>query len=329
MKQPPFVLGTSNTGLTGPHAFAPNWSFQRRGERQVSARRRARHLCAQNGECLRGMSLYVEAVGPPLKAIRHLLTQMAQVVWIHADHDIGFEQLRRFFPGEAGEAWIDFVDSNAIGACPREGTRWFFGRWHDWFWQRYAELQARALANGRYFPPPKQLCVRLAADRRLRIDLEYAHGFLPDDKWYVLSPAEHGIRGRSFLLNPDEPLPRHRGMQGFLHECALRFARPGESVLVVDGILQGHDTPRAGIQEGDALSARIVQDRYGWKGVKLFWQGKYLGQPWRAHAQVRQWLSEQKPLRIRLVRVGLRFHPFCPMAYAVYEAGASPLRLIG
>lgn len=107
-------------------------------------------------------------------------------------------------------------------------------------------------------------------------------------------------------------------MQGFLHECALRFARPGESVLIVDGILQGHDVSRSGIQEGDALNACIALDRYGWKGVKLFWQGRYLGQPWKAHAQMRQWLSERKPLRIRLVRIGLRFHPFCPMAFAVY-----------
>ncbi len=317
MNRLPFVIGAADTGLTGPYAFAPKWTFQRRGERQVSARKRARHLRAQNGEALRGVALYVEAVEPPLKAIRHLLTQLAQVVWIHADHDIGYAELRRFFPGEADEASIDFADDTAILASPREGTRWFFGRWHDWFWQRYAELQARALANGRYFPSPGRLCVRLAADRRLRIDLAYARGFLPGNKWYVLSPTERGFRGRSFLLTPDEPPPRHGGMQGFLHECALRFARPGESVLIVDGILQGHDAPRAIIQEGDALDACAL-GRYEWQRVKLFWQGQYLGQPFNAHAQMRQWLSERKPLRIRVVRIGLRFHPFCPMAYAVY-----------
>lgn len=318
MNPPPFVFGTADTGLTGPYAFAPNWSFQRQGERQVSARRRARHLRAQNGETLRGVALYVEAVEPPLKAIRHLLTQLAQVVWIHADHDIGFAELRRLFPGGVEEASIDFADDIGILACQREGTRWLFGRWHDWFWHRYAELQARALANGRYFPPPRWLRVRLAADRRLRIDLEYAHGFLPGDKWFVLSPAERGFRGRSLLLNPDEPLPRHGGMQGFLHECALRFAQPGESVLIVDDILQGHDAPRAGIREGDALDACIALDRYGWRGVKLFWEGEYLGLPCKAHVQMRQWLSERKPLRIRVVRIGLRFHPFCPVAFAVY-----------
>lgn len=322
MKKPPYVLGTADTGLTGPYAFAPNWSFQRRGERQVSVRKRARHLRARNGEGLHGVALYVEAVEPPLKVIRHLLTQLAQVVWVHADDDIGFAELRRLFPGEGGEACIDFADDSTIRSSPREGTRWFFARWHDWFWQRYAALQARAIANGRYFPPPSRLCVRLAADRRLRIDLAYAHGFLPGDRWYVFSPAEHGVKAIGYLLGPDEPLPRHGGLQECLRDYAQRYAQPGETVLIADGILQGYDAPRVAIQEGDTLTARIERNRYGYERVRLFWQGKCLGNPWKTAWQMRQWLAEQKPLRIRVVRIGLRFHPFCPMAFAVYAPGA-------
>lgn len=323
MSRPPFVLGTADTGLTGPHAFAPNWSFQRRGERQVSARRRARHLCSQHGERLHGVALYVEAVEPPLKAIRHLLTQLAQVVRIHADEDIGFARLRCFFPGEADEASVDFADDAAIEACPREGTRWLFARWRNWFWRRYATLQARALANGRFFPPPRRLCVRLAADRRLRVDLAYAHGFLPGDRWYVFSPGEHGAKSRGFLLAPEEPMPRHGGLQGCLHDYALRHARPGESILCVDGVLQSYDSALSGVKEGDALIARLERDHRGWERVKLFWQGKYLGLPCKAGWQMRQWLAEQKPLHLRVVRVGLRFHRFCPIAYAAYTPGTA------
>lgn len=39
----PYVIGSARTGLTGPYAFAPQWTFQRRGALQKTSRRRARH----------------------------------------------------------------------------------------------------------------------------------------------------------------------------------------------------------------------------------------------------------------------------------------------
>ena len=73
----PHVIGRASTGLTGPYAFPSKWTFQRRGELQKTTRRRARHLRMQAGQFLRGQPLYIEAVTPPLKAIRHLLGELA------------------------------------------------------------------------------------------------------------------------------------------------------------------------------------------------------------------------------------------------------------
>lgn len=188
------LLGSPHTGLVGPFAFPDRYTFERRVELDKSARKRARRMRAACGS-VRGVPLYIEAVVPPLKILRGLLVQLATIVDIHS-RDIGHAMLYEYFPGEDEEACIDFSAGEEIESCPRLGTRAWFSRWRRWLWARYAELQVRALDNGRYFPPPRCLRVYVPAEGPLRVEVAYAHGFLPGDRRYVWIAPTEGSHGR-------------------------------------------------------------------------------------------------------------------------------------
>jgi hypothetical protein len=314
----PYVIGRASTGLTGPYAFPSNWTFQRRGELQKTTRRRARHLRMQAGQFLRGQPLYIEAVTPPLKAIRHLLGELAQVVQIHQTFDIGFDRLYAFFPGPTGEAWIDFADPAAILACPREGTALFFMRKRRWFAGWYADLQERALANGRYFPPPTILRVRTRAQGPLRVEIGFAPGFLPGDRLYVLAFDLDSQRGVPYLLAPDEPLPDHPGVRALLRAAAERWRAPGETVCVIGTVFVRDPEALRTLREGVPLEVYQDPADLPWK-LAVAWQGRRIGHVWEGTYVLRAKLRMGEWLRLRVIRTNFLRHDFVGrIAFAAY-----------
>lgn len=305
------VLGKPTTGLAGPYAFPFGWTFQRRRALQHTSRRHARHLA----RLAAGMPLYIEAVTPPLKALRGELNTLALAVACHQG-DIGYALLHRLFPGPDDGCWIDFADTSRIDACPRYGTRWFLQRQYRRFWRRYAELQGRAIANGRYFPPPVILRARVAPIGSIRIDMGFATGYLPGDRIYVLSPSENGYKGRAWLLSPDEPLPRQAGLRGFLLDCAKTHARPGEEIWLVGSAWIEIDRSRVDIREGDALVGLIEEDGLL---VALRWNGIRVANAWEGRLELREWIRKREPFGIRVARLDFMRHGFHgELAYAVY-----------
>ncbi|MCX7815746.1 MAG: hypothetical protein N2256_09695 [Tepidimonas ignava] len=317
----PYVTGSARTGLTGPYAFAPQWTFQRRGALQKTSRRRARHLQRFEGQELRGAPLYVEAVTPPLKVIRRLLTQLAEVVQIHQRYDIGFDALNAYFPGPDGDAWIDFADGTAIEACPRAGTRGFFSHWRRWFGWWYAELQKRALANGRYFPPPVVLRVRTPREGTIRVEMGFAPGFLPGDRLYVLAIRLDGRGGVPYLLGLDEPLPAQAGVRAVLREAAERWRHPEETVAVIGSVFSRDLEALCALREGDALE--VLGDADRWRLV-VARQGRPIGYVWEGEHTLRQLRDADEALRLRVIRLHyVRHDQGGRIAFAAYRASAS------
>lgn len=261
------------------------------------------------------MPLYIEAVTPPLKALRGELNTLALAIACHLG-DIGYAQLHQLFPGLDGECWIDFADTARIESCPRDGTRLFLQRQYRRLWQRYAELQGRAIANGRFFPPPVILRARVAPIGTIRIDMGFATGYLPGNRIYVLSPSENGYQGYAWLLLPDEPLPRQAGLRGFLLDCAKTHARPGEDIWLVGSAWIAIDRNRIDIREGDALVASIEEDRFH---VALDWNGIRAGSAWEGQLELREWIRKHEPFSVRVVRLDFMRHAlYGQLAYAVY-----------
>lgn len=270
------------------------------------------------GESLHGVPLYVEAVTPPLKALHHLLDELARVVDIHQRFDIGFSAIYGYFPGPAGEVWIDFADGSAIARCPREGTAMFFQAKRRWFGQRYAELQQHALANGRYFPPPKILRARTGATGPIRVEMGFAHGFLPGDRLFVLAFLPQDGRSETYLLTEDEPIPDRPGMRGLLETCAKRWQQPGETLWWVGHLWLSVDEglPRE-ICEGDELFVR--RDSQSPFDCGFYWQGRYLGLDLHNQYELRQQINRRQPFCIRIVRLDYIANDFRGrIAYAVY-----------
>lgn len=298
------MIGSATTGLVGPYAFPFRWTFQRREEHQRTSRKRARHLAS-----------YPPGT-PPLKSLRHLAKQLGKVVRLHATLDIGFDSLQPMFPGAEGEIEIDFVDAGGIDACPRDGTRGLFACWRSWFQDRYAGLQRCALANGRYFPPPCVLRVHMMADETLRIVIGYAHGFLPDDRRYVLLPQVKTRQGSAWLLAPGEPVPQQASMRDFLHACAKRHAGPGEVVLGIGTIRPDAKTAAIDLREGDELTAMIDSGRCD--GVALYRHDQRIG--WGEQVELSGLIRSRMALRLRLrlVRKGFLHHPVYGLAFAIY-----------
>lgn len=315
----PYVIGTASTGLTGPYAFAPQSTFQRRGTLQKTSRRRARYLQSIGGAELRSIPLYIEAVCPPLKAIRHLLTQLAQVVQIHQRWDIGFDALHALFPGPEGEAWIDFADNHAIEACPRDGTRGLFGKWRNWFGLRYAELQQRALANGRFFPPPSILRVRASPTGPLRVEMGFAAGFLPGDRLYVLAVRLDSNGGMPYLLDADEPLPARAGMRALLREAAERWRAPEETIAMIGSVFSRDWEALRMLREGDAL--QVHQDAKLWQ-LNVAWQGRTIGHVWEDAHALRDLQKAGAVLRLRVIRTHFVRDDHLRIAFAAYQVGA-------
>ncbi|MDD2811657.1 hypothetical protein, partial [Rhodoferax sp.] len=229
--------------------------------------------------------------------------------------DITFGLLQKLFPGPDGEVWIDFTTSDTLAACPRHGMALYLRALYQRFCQRYVLLQNKALANGRFFPPPSVLRVRLAALGSIRVDTGFAPGFLPGERLYVVVPSERGHKGQTWLLKPDEAIPQHHGVREWLAECAKHLVPPGLELRHIGSVLWSVDCLALGLTEGAELTARI-EDQFC---VGLFWRCHRLGNAWRNLAELRTLLTSGQPLRIRVVRLDFLNHlEMGSLAYAVY-----------
>lgn len=117
-------LGSSQTGLCGPFLFPFRWTFQRRGGRRSWRRRAHRTMEAHL------VPLFIEAVPPPVKALRGLLFNLAEGVRIHHELDLGEAFFTVFPPFGSGETEVvvDFLPVARIQAIGRDGSSMLLSR---------------------------------------------------------------------------------------------------------------------------------------------------------------------------------------------------------
>lgn len=288
ISQETLAIGSADTGLCGPFLFPFRWTFERkRGHR--SARRSAHRLMPAHT----GKPLFVEAGHVPVKALRHLLQCLALRVAEHRHIDIG-ETFFEVFPSYCGNDEESLVDFLADGASiTRAGSRSLVLRLGQWFQGAWAKLQARAIASGNYFPPPRILRARVSRSGGVRIEAGFAPGFLPFDHLLAawLPPGDRRL-GTLWLLDADEPIPLGETRKTFLQRCAERLARPGERVVSL-GTLWGDAfdaAVAARVRVGDPLTLIDTgDDRFGrWA---FYWQGKLLGGSFLDSAIIRRILD--------------------------------------
>ena len=166
------LIGSPKTGLSGPFAFPRTWTFQRNSTRHAyqSSLLKRMHM---------GMPMFIESAELPVKRLRGLMRDLAASIHIH-HLDVG-DELFRLFPVVEKMAVIVLNNPLTKVDCPRFGTRVFVNQMRERLMRRFAGLQQRALANGRYFPPPRMLFVRVSTSSIVRVDMVFAHGFLPQD----------------------------------------------------------------------------------------------------------------------------------------------------
>jgi hypothetical protein len=186
-------LGNPNCGLVGPYAFPFQWTFQRRYDRRHKTRRSA-HL---QFPLMKGHPLFIEAVAPPLKQIHHAAMELVDKVW-----DLVFF---------AGAHDPSILSALGVGAqwnllqlirpeqCPREGTRMLIEWVRKRFANRFAEWQATALRNGRYFPPPNRWELSVDSQGCVQLLMGWSAGFLPSDRVLAIRRVAEFTPGQSML----------------------------------------------------------------------------------------------------------------------------------
>jgi hypothetical protein len=321
-KQESMGIGSARGGLSGPFAFPFEWRRQRSHLR--SPRKAAHRMLG-----IKDIPFFVEASPVPVKTLRHLLGGIARRIREHYVLDIGpafFDVFGRGVDGAAGdEAVVDLANIDVIAGYSREGSRMLVERLRAWFSCRWAELQARAIANGRYFPPPLVLRARVGRVGDVRMEAGFAHGFLPGDLLFTLCMSRAAQYCWTGLLRADEPLPLAAGLHGLLMRCARRFARPGERVWMVDDI--GEHLVTSGVcsamREGDGLTARMRQT--DWSVVELLWNGILIGTAKDGRPMLRFLLKHRVTPGLRVIRMGVHGrHEYGRMAYALYGYGEPP-----
>lgn len=133
---------------------------------------------------VRGRPLFIEAVPVPVKRLRDLLYVLALRIQEHYEMHVGEEFFALFSGTPLGamvEAVVDFTQPLDEFHCPRFGSRNLVNCWRDWFYLRFVEIQQRAIANGRYFPPPRVLRVWVSRTDGVWAEIGFSRGFLADD----------------------------------------------------------------------------------------------------------------------------------------------------
>ena len=189
-------LGSPNCGLVGPCSFPFQWTFQRSRGGRHSTRQTAHHHFPQ----MKGQAIFVEAVTPPLRHIRHAALELVDAAW------------NLFFVSGAFDPSI--LSSLGSGAhwgmlqpilpqqCPRAGTRLLLERIRTRFANKYADWQALALRNGRFFPAPVRWELTVDTQGSVQVLLGWSTGFLPADQNMVIQ--------RIAVVTPNAPVPPHQ-----------------------------------------------------------------------------------------------------------------------
>ncbi|MBN2700596.1 MAG: hypothetical protein JXR29_04000 [Methylothermaceae bacterium] len=163
------MVGSPETGLSGPFAFPFNYRIQ-------GAHRRSTHRALGYG-----MPRAVQAAPVPVKRLRGLMRRVAHALAVH-HRDIGDELFEILPAAPEGGVQIDLALPLARNHCWRYGTRLYLSSLRTWFARQYGELQHRALSSGRYFPPPRSLMLMLFPHGGIRVGAAFAHGYLPRDR---------------------------------------------------------------------------------------------------------------------------------------------------
>lgn len=168
-------LGSPGCGLVGPHAFEFQWTFQRNADGRYNQRRASHRATPQ----WRGQVLFVEAAELPISRIRHAGLELVDGVWEVLFVSGAFD----------GSIWAT-LDKHCswsllapIGAdvCSREGTRMELERLRRHWIRRYGQWQRRAVANGRYFPPPVSAVLTVRFEGAVELWLSWGKGYAPAD----------------------------------------------------------------------------------------------------------------------------------------------------
>jgi hypothetical protein len=279
-------LGAPNCGLVGPFAFPFQWTSQRnRGGRKSSRKSMRRRMDAK------GQPLFIEAAPPPIKQLRSLLREFAEHVNLHKT-EIGAEFFSLFSnpstpPVDIDEIVLDLTQVLEAHACPRYGTWKLINEQLCKFYKHFAELQQRAIANGRYFPPPSILRVRVHRTQGVCMEMGFSEGFLPCNKLFVvrLPGSKTGVIYTGFqssfdaFVQSDEVLPNGTPLIEQIESGAITFCRSGE-IMEFAGFIQGlpdyelHHVWHA-LKEGDELTVRIQEKPYF--ALFLAWRERTLG----------------------------------------------------
>jgi hypothetical protein len=295
-------IGSPNCGLAGPFLFPAVWRYVRSVERCSSARKKVHKKLPD----LKGVPLFVEAAPLPIKQLRGLLVELAKRIDEHASLDLG-EAFFNLFATTGRDAVIPLHDATWLRSVSRYGSRLLFHSLASWFYTRWGELQARALDNGRFFPPPLRLQARVNRDGSVRMEAGFAHGFVPADRLVVLHFTRRqvlNLRCKTWfgLLSASEPIPIGRDGNDQLLYYASQFAQPGERITAVGTLFDQSTSPDiyARIREGDELT--FSRGDYG--TLYLHWNGIRLG---RMNIRDQCYPDTSQPIAagvLRIIRLG-------------------------
>ena len=325
------TLGSSTCGLVGPFAFPMQWTWERnRGGRRSS--RKAMHRLTG----IKGAPLFIEAAPPPIKQLKSMLRKFGEHVCLH-QYDIGEAFFSSFESASAvsiepEEIILDLTQMLEERACQRYGTWKLINEQRSWFYKRFAESQQRAIANGRYFPPPNILRVRIHRTNGVRIEIGFSEGFFFGNKLLAVTIPVGGEGVISTSYRPriglfdrtNESILAGKSLNELAQGWATDFCHSDERIVFA-GLIQQlpffelHHVWRA-LKEGDELTVCIEEKRY--LALYLVWRGRTLGRI--AHGDVARalcHLREEKPLRFAIVRLHA-FHEtsFGQIAYAMYKS---------
>lgn len=324
-------LGAPTCGLVGPFAFPLQWTFQRNQGGRKSSRKSMHRLTG-----VKGKPLFIEAVPPPIKQLRSLLREFAERVSRH-EAEIGVEFFSLFSnpsatPVDAEEIVLDLTQVLEARACPRYGTWKLINDQRGRFYKHFAELQQRAIANGRYFPLPTILRVRVHLTLGVRMEMGFSEGFLPGNKLFVVSSQGSktavfytGYRPplEAFVQN-DEVISTDLSLYDQCGCRAIALCQSGESI-VFSGFIHGlpnfelHHVWHA-LKEGDKLTVRIQEKPYF--ALFLVWRERTLGRIVRGNAALAlRILREAQSPRIAIVLLHNFYKSsFGQIGYAMYRS---------
>lgn len=165
------MTGHADTGLLGPYAFAPTWTFQRRAQRTGRARAKR--------QLPRGTPWCVEAAELPAKRLRGLLAGLAGTL---CGRDFAPWRQSMTAHGGGSKAAVDLLPSPHLHAGDEPFAQPALDERLARFHRTLSTLQERAIGNGRFFPPPKRLCARVEASGCVVVEAWFAPGYTRGDQ---------------------------------------------------------------------------------------------------------------------------------------------------